>query len=116
MDSVLHLWSVQPFAPTLNATNPAIHPRLLKSYYGAPAGFESLLRKCSWSKHGGNQMVAVGGADRALTIWDVETGEIKYKLPGHLSTVVASDFSPKEPIIASGDVAGVIYLGEIESK
>lgn len=85
MDSVLHLWSVQPFAPTVNAANPAAHPRLIRSFYGAPAGFEGLLRKASWSKHStqegsGGSMVAIGGADRALTVWDASTGEIRYKV------------------------------------
>lgn len=72
MDSVLHLWSVQPFAPTINTANPALHPRLVRSFYGAPAGFEGLLRKASWSKHpqaDGGGMVAIGGADRSLTVW-----------------------------------------------
>ena len=85
-DSVLHLWNVQPFAPTVNPTNPALHPRLVRTFYGAPAGFEGLLRKASWSKHPdahegkGGSMVAVGGADRALTVWDATTGEIRYKV------------------------------------
>ncbi|GAA5918639.1 hypothetical protein JCM1841_002288 [Sporobolomyces salmonicolor] len=120
MDSVLNLWSVQPFAPTVNTANPALHPRLIRSFYGAPAGFEGLLRKASWSRHStqdsqGGSMVAVGGADRALTVWDSTTGEIRYKLPGHTGTVIASDWSPKEPIVASGAVEGVIYLGEVEA-
>lgn len=91
MDSVLHLWSVQPFAPTLNTANPALHPRLIRSFYGAPAGFEGLLRKASWSKHstqitGGGSMVAIGGADRALTVWDSTTGEIRYKVIRYVSS------------------------------
>lgn len=85
-DSVLNLWNIQPFAPTVNTTNPTLHPRLLRSFYGAPSGFEGLLRKASWSRHetsstqGGGSMVAVGGADRALTVWDATTGEIRYKV------------------------------------
>ncbi|GAA6042659.1 hypothetical protein JCM8097_008273 [Rhodosporidiobolus ruineniae] len=121
MDSTLHLWSVQPFAPTINTANPALHPRLLRSFYGAPAGFEQLLRKASWSRHRtpdapqGGTMVAVGGADRALTVWDATTGEIKYKLPGHTGTVVATDWSPTEPILASAGVDSSIYLGEVDN-
>ncbi|KAK4056337.1 hypothetical protein OIO90_002781 [Microbotryomycetes sp. JL221] len=120
MDSTVNLWSVQPFAPALNATNPALHPRLIRSFYGAPAGFEQLLRKASFSRHPtadgrGGSMVAVGGADRAVTVWDTATGEIRYKLPGHSGTVVATSWSPKEPILASAGVDGVIYLGEVDS-
>ncbi|KAM0749916.1 putative subunit of the heterotrimeric G protein [Meredithblackwellia eburnea MCA 4105] len=117
MDSTLNLWNIQPFAPTVNAQNPTLHPRLLRSFYGAPAGFEGVLRKASWSRHGqsGNELIAVGGADRSLTVWDATTSEIKYKLPGHPGTVVATDWSPKEPIIVSADVGGVIYLGEVDA-
>lgn len=81
MDSVLHLWSIQPFAPTVNAQNATLHPRLVRSFYGAPAGFEGLLRKASWSKHRtatsdrGGSLVCAGGADRSLTVWDASTGE-----------------------------------------
>lgn len=85
MDSTLHLWSVQPFAPTINPTNPALHPRLVRSFYGAPAGFEQLLRRASFSRHTSPEgqkgtMVAAGGADRAVTVWDTTTGEIRYKV------------------------------------
>ncbi|GAA6058586.1 hypothetical protein JCM10212_007025 [Sporobolomyces blumeae] len=120
-DSCVHVWNVQPFAPQTNPTDPTRHPRLVRSLYGAPAGFEGLLRKASWSRHEtrdshqGGSMVAVGGADRALTVWDSTTGEIRYKLPGHTGTVVSTDWSPKEPILASGGVEGVIYLGEVEA-
>ncbi|BGP22406.1 hypothetical protein JCM10295v2_001285 [Rhodotorula toruloides] len=120
MDSTLHLWSVQPFAPTINTTNPTLHPRLVRSFYGAPAGFEQLLRKASFSRHPTSEgqsgtMVAAGGADRALTVWDTMTGEIRYKLPGHTGTVISTAWSPKEPILASGGVEGVIYLGEVDA-
>ncbi|TKA51548.1 hypothetical protein B0A53_05229 [Rhodotorula sp. CCFEE 5036] len=120
MDSTLHLWSVQPFAPTINPTNPALHPRLVRSFYGAPAGFEQLLRRASFSRHASPEgqkgtMVAVGGADRAVTVWDTTTGEIRYKLPGHTGTVISTAWSPKEPILASGGVEGVIYLGEVDA-
>ena len=85
MDSTLHCWNIAPFAPQVNVNNPALHPRLIRSYYGAPAGFEGLLRKASWSAHStqdsdGGSMVAIGGADRALTVWDSATGEIRYKV------------------------------------
>lgn len=148
MDSTLHLWSVQPFAPTINPTNPALHPRLVRSFYGAPAGFEQLLRRASFSRHTSPEgqkgtMVAAGGADRAVTVWDTTTGEIRYKvrrprttflpfpllvltslrarspvirqLPGHTGTVTSTAWSPKEPILASGGVEGVIYLGEVDA-
>jgi len=56
----------------------------------------------------------VGGSDRTVTIWDVESGKVVYKLPGHKGTVMAVDFHPKEPIVLTGAKDGVMLLGEIE--
>lgn len=68
---------------------------------GAPAGFENALLKGTWSRSDGGERVAVGGADRTVTVWNVESGQIQYKLPGHKGTVTCVDFHPKEPISAS---------------
>jgi len=121
MDSAVHLWNTAPFAPSLNTSNPALPPRLVRSFFGAPSGFENLLRKVSLSLFRARDgkpgsMIACGGADRTLTVWDTTTGEILYKLPGHTGTVVATAWSPREPIVASGGVEGAIYLGEVEPK
>jgi WD40 repeat protein len=68
---------------------------------GAPAGFENALFKGTWSRSDGGGRVAVGGADRTVTVWNVESGQIQYKLPGHKGTVTCVDFHPKEPISTS---------------
>jgi Prp8 binding protein len=65
---------------------------------GAPAGFENALLRGAWSRTDNGGRVAVGGADRTVTVWDVETTKIQYKLPGHKGTVTCVDFHPKEPI------------------
>jgi WD40 repeat protein len=65
---------------------------------GAPAGFEQMLTKCAWSKTDNGARVAAGGGDRTVTIWDVESGKILYKLGGHKGSVGAVDFHPREPI------------------
>ncbi|KAJ1756911.1 hypothetical protein IWW49_004406 [Coemansia sp. RSA 1797] len=58
-------------------------------------------------------MVASGGADRTLTIWNLRSGEVKYKLPGHKGCVTQVDFHPKEPIVLSGSVDKAMFLGEL---
>ncbi|KAF9023496.1 WD40 repeat-like protein [Hymenopellis radicata] len=98
---------VRPFAPSPT--------RIHRVLQGAPAGFENTLLRGAWSKDDGGQRVAVGGADRAVCIWDVEKSKILYKLPGHKGTVTAVDFHPREPISAShGSKDGTMILGEIE--
>jgi len=66
------VWDVRPFA-----YNPSRIHRVLQ---GAPAGFENTLLRGAWSKDDGGQRVALGGADRMVCIWDVESGKILYKV------------------------------------
>lgn len=75
------------------------HPRLIIVRHlwctGAPAGFESILSKGAWSRDDGGKRVAVGGADRTVTIWDVESGRVMYKVRcslqcSHLACIEAS--------------------------
>ncbi|KAG6919775.1 hypothetical protein DXG01_001614 [Tephrocybe rancida] len=98
---------VRPFSPSPT--------RIHRALQGAPAGFENTLLRGAWSKDDGGQRVAVGGADRTVTIWEVESGKILYKLPGHKGTVTSVDFHPKEPIILTGSKDGTMILGEIEA-
>lgn len=77
---------------------------------GAPAGFENTLLRGAWSRDDGGKRVGVGGADRTVCIWDVESGGVQYKLPGHRGTVTSVDFHPKEPI---SECAFVVYLTRV---
>ncbi|KAJ7615777.1 hypothetical protein DFH06DRAFT_1145815 [Mycena polygramma] len=63
----------------------------------------------------------VGGADRMVCVWDVESARVPYKLPGHKGTVTSVDFHPKEPIlltrvylVLTGSKDGAMLLGELE--
>jgi Prp8 binding protein len=119
-DSLSQIWDIRPFVPIHNPIDPLLPPRLYRILQGAPAGFENWLRKSAWSEpsygRDGRSWVATGSADRSVTIWDGDTGEIKYKLPGHRGTVIGVDWSPREPIIASAGVDRMIYLGEVDIK
>lgn len=102
--TIIH--DIRPFSPSPTR----IHRTLL----GAPAGFENALLRGAWSRTDNGSRVAVGGADRTVTIWDVETTKIQYKLPGHKGTVTCADFHPKEPIILTGSKDSTLLLGELE--
>ncbi|KDQ64104.1 hypothetical protein JAAARDRAFT_144544, partial [Jaapia argillacea MUCL 33604] len=102
--TIIH--DVRPFSPSPS--------RIHRVLTGAPAGFEHALLKGAWSKDDGGRRVAVGGADRCVCIWDVDSGKMQYKLPGHKGTVTAVDFHPKEPIILTASKDGTLLLGEIE--
>ncbi|KAF9516833.1 hypothetical protein BS47DRAFT_1375873 [Hydnum rufescens UP504] len=100
------VWDIRPFSPSPS--------RIHRVLQGAPAGFENTLSRAAWSQEDGGKRVAVGGADRTVTIWDVESTRVLYKLPGHKGTVTSVDFHPKEPIILTGSTDATMLLGEIE--
>ena len=118
--TIIH--DVRPFSPTPN--------RVHRVLMGAPAGFENTLLRGAWSRDDGGRRVGVGGADRTVCIWDVDSGKVLYKLPGHKGTVTAVDFHPKEPIsrsnspccnaysdalpVLTGSKDATMLLGEIE--
>ena len=102
MDNTVKLWNIQPFAPT---------NRLMKSLEGAPHSFEKNLHRVAWSADG--RKVGAGSGDRTVVIWDVATGKIEWKLPGHTGSVNDVSFSPIEPIIASASTDTKIILGEL---
>ncbi|KAI0034346.1 WD40 repeat-like protein [Vararia minispora EC-137] len=102
--TIIH--DVRPFSAAPN--------RIHRVLSGAPAGFEHTLLRGGWSREDGGRRVALGGADRTVTIWDVDSGRILYKLPGHKGTVTSVDFHPREPIILTGSKDATMLLGEIE--
>lgn len=73
--TIIH--DVRPFSPTPN--------RVHRVLAGAPAGFENTLLRGSWSKNDDGKRVGVGGADRTVCIWDVDSGKVLYKVRTRVS-------------------------------
>lgn len=87
-DSTVRTWDIRPFAPS---------NRHVRTYDGAPVGLEKNLIRASWDPKG--EKIAAGSGDRSVVVWDVRTGKLLYKLPGHKGTVNDVRFSPgEEPI------------------
>lgn len=80
--TIIH--DVRPFSSAPN--------RIHRVLGGAPAGFENSLLKGAWSKEDGGRRVAVGGADRTVTIWDVDSGKVQYKVRFYLSSLSFCSF------------------------
>ncbi|WVQ79574.1 hypothetical protein IAT38_001673 [Cryptococcus sp. DSM 104549] len=108
LDSALIIYDVRPFS-----SDPM---RVYRSLTGAPAGFEQTLIRCAWTRHDNGARIAVGGGDRTVTVWEVETGKVVYKLPGHKGTVTGVDFHPREPIILTGSKDTNMLLGELDAQ
>jgi Prp8 binding protein len=87
-DSTVRTWDVRPFAPA---------DRRIRTYDGAPTGPERNLLKASWDPKG--EKIAAGSGDQSVAVWEVRTGKLLNKLPGHRGAVNDVRFSPtEEPI------------------
>ncbi|KAK8854476.1 hypothetical protein IAR55_003214 [Kwoniella newhampshirensis] len=108
LDSALIIYDVRPFS-----SDPM---RVYRSLTGAPSGFESTLIRCAWTKHDNGARIAAGGGDRTVTVWEVDSGKVLYKLPGHKGSVTGVDFHPREPIILTGSKDTNMLLGELDAQ
>ena len=88
-DGSVRTWDVRPFAP---------QERLVGTFDGAPAGVERNLIRAAWDGMG--KRIAAGSGDRSVVVWEVRTGRLLYKLPGHKGTVNDVRFSPSEEQIS----------------
>ncbi|KDO31632.1 hypothetical protein SPRG_03552 [Saprolegnia parasitica CBS 223.65] len=104
MDSTLRKWDVRPFCEGA---------RCKMIYYGAKHSNDRNLIRANWSPD--MRYVGSGSADRHVYIWDAETGELRYHLPGHSGSVneVAFHPNPSEPIVGSCSSDKTMYFGEL---
>ncbi|KAI5781817.1 WD40-repeat-containing domain protein [Geopyxis carbonaria] len=107
MDSTVRTWDIRAFSPS---------NRHINTYDGAPAGIEKNLIRASWSPTG--EKIGAGGADGSVSVWEVDSKKLLYKLPGHRGTVNDMRFSPNisEPIIVSASSDRSLLLGELGNK
>jgi len=103
MDQTLRCWDIRPYVSDT---------RLSNVYSGHQHDLQQWLLKCSWSPDG--KRVSCGSSDNFVYVWDVQSGKIEYKLPGHKAGVMEVDFHPQEPIILSCSADKQIFVGEIE--
>lgn len=103
-DNTLRCWDVRPYVS---------ETRLVNTFQGHMHDLQKWLLKCAWSPDG--RRVTAGSSDNFVYVWDFQTGQVQYKLPGHRACVMEVDFHPKEPIIASCSADKQIFVGEIES-
>ncbi|KAI9682175.1 MAG: hypothetical protein M1817_000229 [Caeruleum heppii] len=104
MDGSVRTWDIRPFAPT---------DRHIRRYDGVSGmGLEKNLIRASWDAKG--ERIAAGSGDRTVVVWEVRSGKMVYKLPGHKGTVNDVRFSSgEEPIIVSGSSDRTLMLGEL---
>mmetsp|Transcript_12010 Transcript_12010/g.12069 ORF Transcript_12010/g.12069 Transcript_12010/m.12069 type:complete len:359 (-) Transcript_12010:115-1191(-) len=104
MDSSLRCWDVRAYVRNEDE-------RCQRSFQGGHHGAEKLLLRCAWSPD--NTMVTCGAADRVVRVWDTETTNLLYYLPGHKGSVNEVIFHPYESVLASCGSDKQLYLGEL---
>lgn len=102
MDNQVKKWDVRPYVQG---------DRCSGTFLGAKHNLDRTLIKGSWSPCG--SQIICGSSDRNVYIWDAESTEVQYILPGHKGPVHEACFHPKEPIIGSCGNDKVIFLGEL---
>ncbi len=115
MDNSIRAWNVRPFTARTGTAKEQEQGagRLEKMFLGARHGTEKALIRCNWSPSG--EQVVAGSADRCVHIWDAETCEALYMLPGHAGSVNDVRFhpNPHERVIASASSDRNLFLGEL---
>jgi WD40 repeat protein len=51
-----------------------------------------------------------------VKVWDLETQELLFSLPGHTSTIYALEFSPDGTLLASGSLDGVTKVWDVSNS
>jgi len=103
MDNKLMCWDVRPYVQD---------KRLVDVFTGHSHDLQQCLLRCAWSPDG--KRIAAGSSDRFVYVWDVESKQMLYKLPGHRGAITEVGFHPKEPIIVSCGLDKQVFLGEIK--
>jgi eukaryotic-like serine/threonine-protein kinase len=60
--------------------------------------------------------LAVGRFDPQVELWDVASGKLRARLPGHLAQVMSLAISPDGKTLASGDQNGALKLWSLELR
>lgn len=103
MDNTLRIWDVRSFCPG---------ERCQGVLFGHQHNLEKELIKCAWSPD--SNQVTAGSSDKFVYVWDVLSGAIVYKLPGHAGIVTEATFHPTEPILGSCSRDKQVFLGELQ--
>ncbi len=62
------------------------------------------------------KILASGGADRRIRLWNTDTGKIIYTLDGHQESVMALEFMPNGKILISAGADRTLRFWDLDSK
>lgn len=63
-----------------------------------------------------SSLIASGGLDKSVMIWDVGTGQCRLKLRGHVARVTCLTFSEDGALVISGSMDGSLRCWDLRSR
>lgn len=106
-------WDVRPFVGP-GETSRLKHSFSMSNGAPLPANKGLLLLRADVSSK--QDRVATGSSSPVLPIWELESGDMEFALPGHKGPVLDARFHPTQPIVASCSVDKCIFLGELDQR
>lgn len=108
--NIIHLWDIpirpKSFFQKVFSSSKTIRPQ------DTLEGRMGVVRTLTFSPNG--KMLASGGSDRIIHLWEVETGNALFTLTGHSGYITAMAFSPNGKRLVSASYL-VIYLWNVET-
>jgi len=82
-----------------------------EEFLNGPLGNTNLLYDIAFSPDG--RFAATGGVDRKATVWDAETGQVLFTLPGHTGIINGVAFSPDGTRLATASWDGTARVWDL---